>query len=266
MRTLNLIILPLVAFVAVACGYGSFGAMGKEDFPADGTLPNADLAVLREHYYGTPKVLTDDLVFEGYVVSDDRDGNFFRSFVIDDGTAALEIRAGLYDLYTLYPRGRRVVVHARGAALGMYNGVMQLGACVNDYAAYRVEEFGTCVLLDGHVSRDTVFSTVEPVAVCMAELDESMCGRLVRMGPLAAVGDEDAIWGAGDGYSSYGKVDFAGRGNDSIAVVTSIYASFADEKVCRDSVMITGILMYGNFGGKERFAVKLRDTDDVEMF
>lgn len=56
-----------------------------------GTLPDADLALLREHFYGDPFVVQEDLTVGGYVVSDDRAGNFFRSFIIDDGSGAVEI-------------------------------------------------------------------------------------------------------------------------------------------------------------------------------
>ena len=48
--------------------------------------------------------------------------------------------------------------------------------------------------------------------------------------------------------------------------MTSGYASFAGDTVPAGRVTLTGILMYGKFGGtREVFALKLRDGNDVEM-
>lgn len=83
--------------------------------------------------------------------------------------------------------------------------------------------------------------------------------------PLGRTGDVG-------GYG--GRVGDAGHGNglvpgccrDSVAVVTSGYASFAGDTVPAGRVTLTGILMYGKFGGtREVFALKLRDGNDVEM-
>ena len=108
----------LSGVLTVACGYDRFGTLGPGDLEGSGTLPDADLALLREHFYGDPFVVQEDLTVGGYVVSDDRAGNFFRSFIIDDGSGAVEIRAGFYDLHAYCQRGRRIVIHARGLAVG----------------------------------------------------------------------------------------------------------------------------------------------------
>ena len=232
------------------------------------TLPDADLALLREHFYGDPFVVQEDLTVGGYVVSDDRAGNFFRSFIIDDGSGAVEIRAGFYDLHAYCQRGRRIVIHARGLAVGMYNGVVQLGAGVNDWSAYRVEEFGSRVLLDRCMERDTLFREVPPLEPGIGGLEERYCGRLVRIAEVCRSGGP-VTWadtGAESGMPATGTVWFRDAAGDSVAVVTSGYASFAGDTVPAGRATLTGILMYGKFGGtREVFALKLRDGNDVEM-
>ncbi|HAD56168.1 MAG TPA: hypothetical protein DCG00_01680 [Alistipes sp.] len=72
--------------------------------------------------------------------------------------------------------------------------------------------------------------------------------------------------GAESGMPATGTVWFRDAAGDSVAVVTSGYASFAGDTVPAGRVTLTGILMYGKFGGtREVFALKLRDGNDVEM-
>ena len=50
-------------------------------------------------------VINEPLVVGGYVISSDEESNFYKSLVVDDGTAAIEIMVGLYDSFNLYPLG-----------------------------------------------------------------------------------------------------------------------------------------------------------------
>ena len=213
----------LSGVLTVACGYDRFGTLGPGDLEGSGTLPDADLALLREHFYGDPFVVQEDLTVGGYVVSDDRAGNFFRSFIIDDGSGAVEIRAGFYDLHAYCQRGRRIVIHARGLAVGMYNGVVQLGAGVNDWSAYRVEEFGSRVLLDRCMERDTLFREVPPLEPGIGGLEERYCGRPDSGGlPLGRTGD---VGGCG------GRVGDAGHGNGLVPGCCRGFGGGRDERL-----------------------------------
>lgn len=262
-----------VAFFAVmmlvSCGYDDFGRSAAPDFSGTVGLPNADLSLLYLNYHGEPFTLKDDVVFSGTIVADDGSGNFFRSFIIDDGTGAVEVRAGYYDLHDIYFRGRRIVIHAQGLAVGMYNGVIQIGLGINAYTPYRVEEFGMPVVLEKYVERDTGRYEPEPLPVEISSLDALMCGRVVKTGRVVAVPENPRYWAhpESDGVEAQtGTVVFRDFRGDSIAVVTSAYASFAGGEVPQNSVTLTGILMYGKFGAaKERFIIKLRDEKDVEM-
>lgn len=252
------------------CGYDRFGEMERGAIPVSALTPNCDISTLRENYFGTPVVVPDDIVIEGYVAANDLSGNWFRSFVIEDGTGGIEVRAGISDVHILFQRGRRVSVSVRGLAMGSYNGVLQLGRKINHYSDWRVEEFGARPLLERYVGRDTVFCDVIPRTAGIGELDPKEAGRLVRVGPVELL-DSDApgiTWaGAGSaGQSpSTGAHRFCDADGNTIDVITSGYASFARAPVPRGKVWLTGVLLYGKFdGGSERFGIRLRDLDDVE--
>lgn len=261
------IVLILCALVATSCGYDRFGELSETDFVGTEALPNADLALLYEHYYGEPVEIVEGIVFDGYVTSSDRSGNFFRSFVIEDVTAAVEIRAGFYDIYNTYQLGRRVVLRAKGLAVGKYNGIIQIGACINKYSAYRVEEFGSRVVLDTYLERDVRFAEENPAVREIGVLDENDCGRLVQIGRLLADAPAEATWAQPEGedvVATTGTAIFRNCDGKELLVVTSGYADFAGEKLPADSVTLTGILMYGKFGAlNNKFALKLRSLEDV---
>lgn len=258
-------ILLICGVLATSCGYDRFAPLTDDDLPVVGTLPNAELATLRHYGQETPQVVQEDMVVEGFVSSDDRAGNFYRSFFIEDATGAVEIRAGMYDLFRYVPRGRRVVLHLRGLAVGRYDGVVQVGLYAD---GDRVAEFGARPILDGYLERDVKFRHELPLRVTIASLDEAMCGRLVRIGPVVRTAESPDRWAQPEAEGiapQSGTVAFRDRAGDTVRVVTSGYADFAGERVPADSVTLTGIVSYGPIDGSRRgFVLKLRDAYDVE--
>ncbi len=262
----------------LGCGYGTFPDADAGDIRGTGLVPNADIGLLRESYHGNNLTIVEDVVIEGYVTVNDLSGNYFETFIIQDGTGAVEIYAGIADLHNYYQTGRRVVVKAKGLAIGSYNDVMQLGRRVNQYSDYRVEDFGSRAVLGRYVFAGTEFSHTEPLEMRLGELDRAHCGKLVRLGRLiyepaeedgyaGGTGDTGRTWafqGGGGKNPATGYRQFRDNAGDSLLVVTSGYANFASHPIPSDSSTLTGILIYGKFNGsRERFGLKLRDADDI---
>lgn len=257
-------LLPLL----YCCGYDNAGPFSRDDIPGTEMIPNADIRLLSDNYFRQHYTITESIVIEGYVTANDLSGNYFKSFTIEDGTAAIEVCAGITDLHNYYQMGRRVVVDARGLVLGSYNGVIQLGRRINPYSDYRVEDFGSRGILESFVHRDTHFRLVAPRGMEIGEMTEQDCGILVRIGKVLA---DDAqagnLWAepsVSGGRPSTGYRKFRDISGDSLTVVTSGYANFAKDPVPGDSVYLTGILQYGKLGGsRDHFGLKLRDIYDV---
>lgn len=75
---------------------------------------------------GVPDAITEDIIIKGSVISDDRLGNFYKTMVIQDGTAGIEMKIDNGFLYQSYPVGREIYVRCKGLLLSDYNGVVQL--------------------------------------------------------------------------------------------------------------------------------------------
>lgn len=264
------LIAAIFVLLLTGCGYDRFDTISRDDIDGTDMLRNCDIALLRENYFGNRIVIQEDIVITGWVTANDLSGNWYRSFMIDDGTGAVEIRAGLYGTHLLYGEGRRIVVSLKGLAVGSYDGVLQLGRKINHYSDWQVEEFGARAIIDEYVIRDSSVGNVSPLDMGIPELNTGYAGRLVRIGPVTVdtAGLNGITWadaGGADTGPSTGTVRFYDTDGGRIDVVTSGYADFARAPVPTGKVWLTGILLYGKFdGGSERFGLRLRGLNDVQ--
>lgn len=154
-----LLVVLLLSFSNISCDYDRFNAPNQK--PNSVPVTTMDIAALRTFYQDDPVWVVGQrsVVVSGYVTTSDQAGNFYRSFFIEDETGAVEIRAGLYDLYATYRLGQQVTVVADSLTLGMTNGVLQLGL---GSAAYETDYMNHRVVVDKHLFRGERFEEVIP--------------------------------------------------------------------------------------------------------
>lgn len=249
--------------------YDDFGGYSPEDTAH--TAPNMTLGRLHEIYgHSEGSVVNGDVVVAGYVTANDRSDNFYKTFVIDDGTAALEVKAGVSYLFNTYAENRYVTVKAKGLTVGRsrYNGLMQIGLAPRGVSDDKVDYFGHEALLKKYIGCEDSDHSVAPLRVGIDELSQLTCGRLVTIGPLRLSSGQLWTWAVNPAESEYSSTSyrfFSDPNGDEIAVQTSNYASFAEGLIPDSELSLTGILMYGKAGsGSAVYMLKLRSLDDVE--
>lgn len=245
---------------------------GCKDFDApteDSAIPEATNISIDDLHtmVGNRTIYIDqDIIIGGYVTSSDKAENFYKSFTIEDATGGTEIMAGLYDTHNIYPIGTYVTVHLAGCAIGEHYGVMQVGLPAASYSTFPTEYFASQVLLDKHLRRYDIVRPTAPLPLTLRSIQKSHCGELVSIGPLTHNADESAsLWeGNSDGrWSGYNI--FEDDNGDRVAVYTSEYANYADNKIPSGKIALIGIVQYGKVGGKEYFMIKMRDEKDCTM-
>lgn len=93
------------------------------DFP-----PNGSIAQLKSYYVaGQFVTIPIDLNIHAVVVADDRSGNFYKTLIIQDSTAGIELKLNRTGLYADYPVGMKVGLKCKGLTIGDYNGLIQIG-------------------------------------------------------------------------------------------------------------------------------------------
>ncbi len=214
-------------------------------------------------------IVNGDVIVMGRVTSSDKDGNFFRSLIVEDESGAMELRIKSYDLATLYPEGLEVVLHLDGCAIGYDMGILQVGAMSEEYDYYGVDYIETPQRINRVIRRTKDIEPIIPRRCSIAEISRDDCGRLVRIDNLSlrhstsidtlqGMTLDNATW---QGYALF----FDDKG-DSIAVYTAPEARFAKQRITTSELSITGILQWCKYdGGEECPHLKMRYATDYEQ-
>lgn len=243
-----------------SCGYNDFDdiILPKYEYVA----ANADIATIAALYRGRPLVVDKDIILAGSVTANDAGNNFYRTFIIQDPTGAIEVKAGMFSLHNIFYRGRNVAIKTKGLTISAYNGVIQIGMASAENPS-QVDYIANRYTPGGYFWPQEFTEHIEPMQLSVDQMYEEFCGRVVRVSDLSAVTEEAGLCWADKNFNTYRFFeDDAGR---RIAVLTSSYADFAAEKVPAGKLDLTGILMYGQTGKGNMFFLKLRDLDDVSQ-
>ena len=128
-----------------------------------------ELKALRKSV-GLPDDITGDLIIKGVVTSDDRPGNFYKTLVIQDNTAGIEVKIDNSSLFQSYPVGREIYIRCKGLKLSDYNGVIQIiGSAVQEGS--QLTELGLTEAQERlNIVRGCPNMFVTPKVVTMADL------------------------------------------------------------------------------------------------
>ncbi|MCB9284470.1 MAG: choice-of-anchor J domain-containing protein [Lewinellaceae bacterium] len=207
------------------------------------------IADLKALYAGADLVIQDPLIFEAVVVADDSSGNFYRSIIVQDATAGIEVRFAVTDLYNDYPVGRKVFVNCQGLTLSNYNGVLQLG---------EIQE----ALIDDHICRGPKGQVVEPKVVSIDQLDESYIHTLIKLEDVQFTsGSAGKTYAVSSPPTSVNQLLEECSSGETIILRNSGYADFVNEITPTGSGSITAI--YSVYQSDRQLFI--RHTRDVDM-
>lgn len=236
--------------------------------PAAPAVPDMSIADLHDLCRDRTIVFDRDITIGGYVTSSDAAANFYKTFTIEDASGGAEIMAGITGLHNIYPEGYYITISLKECAAGEHYGVMQIGLAPNSYDYYPTSYFSARAVIDRYVTRCDVRRPVAPLPVTTAELTPGLCGRLVTLGGLQCVTDEQfsSVWEANTEGTWHGYNFFADAAGNTIAVYTSEYSVYASHERPDGTISLTGILQYGKIGSEEYFMIKMRDENDCTPY
>jgi hypothetical protein len=224
------------------------------------------ISQIKEMYkYGSPTVVENDIVIEGYVNSSDKSGNIYKSISIQDKpenpTSAIKISIDETNLYTKYNVGRKIFIKLKGLAIGYSFGSIQIGKANNGELG-RISSYE----ISNYISRSCEEVVLVPKKVAIADLDESMLEMLIEI--------ESVQFKTSDIGKSYANVDntetinrvleqFNSNCNlsDEVAIRNSGYSKFKNELLPNGKGNVVGV--FSNY--YDDFQLYLRDLDDVNF-
>ncbi len=208
-----------------------------------------------------PVLIESDLVLEGYVVSSDQEGNFYKELIIQNSPenpeAGISILTDATDMYTFFEPGRKVYVKLKGLYVGEDGGVIKLG---NLYGA----EVGRLNNLEfeEHVLRSGVTEEIVPTVISFDQVTDEKLNTLVTF--------ENMQFPSGLVGQSYGNLDdtFTVNRNvescltgESIILRNSGFANFKDKLLPEGQGTITAVLSKFN----SDYQIFIRDPKDISF-
>jgi hypothetical protein len=230
----------------------------SDDWTSNRTI-NDVIAEVGENSLYTFPTEGEDQVFEGYVISSDETGNFYKTISLQDSrvnpTRGIQVELNKTNLFNDFPLGSKVRVKLNGLNGGLTRGVYKVGGTYNNGVGQLAE-----VLVDEHVKRacddeteltPTVFSGLTSV------LNNNKLNTLVTIEGVQFI-ENDLGKPYSVSTSTTNRTLTDAQGNE-IILRTSSFADFASELLPEGSGKITGVL--SKFDSTWQFYI--RDTSDV---
>lgn len=237
---------------------------------------NTTIAELKSVYPGTLVKLTDttfynrdSILIEGIVISDDKDGNFYKTIVIEDATGGIELKLDKTTLYNDYRRGQRVIIYCNELYLGDYGGLIQLGSTYTENEYQQIGGIEGDVMINKHVFRNggTLVSktpitfeasTLTPANLSMLiKIDNAEFQKVTLLGDTKRLTFADKV--GGESIDHY--LEVCGIPTTNLVLRSSGFAKFANDTIPSLKGSVTGILSYYN----GTYQLMIRDLKDINF-
>lgn len=249
--------LLVVALLCVTCYNSGFSEADMVTTPPATTTSLATLASL---YRGTTTPIEEDIVVAGRVTSSDREGNFYRTLMVEDEGVGVAVKVALDALHNNFPPGMWLTIRLEGLVLGEERGTLQIGTRPEVGSGYAVDYIPSKAALDSHLFPCNDIAPVNPLSLTSDELVPSMAGRLVCIEGLRLVSDEEEetpqTWS--------GNHRFCTPSSDTINCYVSPYADFSDLLIPSTEGSITAIVELAN-QQQNRYTLKPRYGKDLDF-
>lgn len=191
-----------------------------------------------------------EYIISGVVTSCDSAGNFYKQLYVQDQSGAIELRLGIYDIFSLYNRFDSVSVKLGGLSIGRYCGALQVG--YGKSGSQYVDPLTSVGLIGVSVFRQIGRNDKIAQLVQADKIDLSMAGQIVLV--------DGVFVNQGTSKDRFdGKQPFESNGF-KVTVYTSPYASFANERLPHGNVRIRAIV---TFDTSNKLQLKLSNPSDV---
>lgn len=246
----------------------------KKEFdepPAGGADPvmtgtQTSIAALKALYTGATAVkITSDIYIVGSVIADDQSGNFYKEIVLQDSTGGISILLDQSNYYTTYKIGRRVFVKCNGLYLGDYNGIVQLGAGVDNTGSItRIAQ----TLIPELLLPGSYYHYVTPKTIHIADLTfgtvPTFLNTLIKIDSVQ-FDNTDSTFADATLKNDWNRL-LKDCNEKGIIIRSSAYSNFADSDVpVGNGSMVAVMQIFGSFNDPADLQLKIRDMSDLNM-
>ncbi|NQX80952.1 MAG: hypothetical protein HRT66_03015 [Flavobacteriaceae bacterium] len=223
------------------------------------------LGQIKEMYIDRLIGIDQDLHIEGYVVSDDEQGNIYKVISIqndfENPTEAIQLIVDKSYLYGIYPVGTKLYISLKNLGLDKVNGVFQIGY-IHESSLIRIPS----IKIDDHIFKSCESHEVSPRIIDIKNIDDSLIGMLISIENIQFA-SEDFGLAYGNLNNTYSVnrnmriYDELCHEESSLILRVSGYSSFKNNTLPVKKGTITGVL--GKYNND--FQLYIRDLSDVNF-
>ncbi len=206
----------------------------------------------------------DNTIIDGYVISSDAGGNFFRSLIIQDQAenpvGGIEILIDMRSYFTKYNFGRKVFVKVAGLSISSIGGKYVLGFNLRN----EVEEIPRS-LLDDFIIRSVETKEITAQIISLSEISNKYIATYVELKNLQFKHDEVGKTYAGEPFDEFNgdRVLIECANQISTILSTSTFSDFKSNIIPGNKGNIKAIFTKDFFG--ELFVLVLNDPSAINF-
>ncbi|MDO6471225.1 DUF5689 domain-containing protein [Maribacter sp. 1_MG-2023] len=238
-----------------------FDAPDLECSDADFTF--ISISELKNMYNGETIQIQEDLVINGYVISSDKEGNFFNIIHFQDEPSnpsdGMQIELELRDAHLFFDVGQQIIIKLKGLYLGKSNDTYKIGGVFTSFGNRSVGRLPKNVVFDHVLVSCEPNDGIEPTLAVISGLNDAMLNTLVvinsveikqeELGKTFAVKEEETLRTLVDCM------------DNELVMVNSGYADFQSESLPDKMGNATGLLTKDN----NQFQLIIRGVNDLEF-
>ena len=215
--------------------------------------------------------VSEDVYIMGYVVSDDRSGNFYEELIVqnrtDDATSTEDPRMGLRidinqsDLNNKYNFGRRVYIKLSGLSVTEDSGVLAVGKLDQNGELGQIESLE----LDDVIFRSTETLQITPKSTTLSNLIPEDLNTFIQLDQM-----QFSATSVGKTFAGEGTDQFDGErlmescvDGETVILSTSTFSNFKSEIVPNGSGTLTAIYSKNFFGDTD--VLVINSSTDVNF-
>ena len=222
-----------------------------------GTVAEITLARLSELCRLAPFESEEELVVKGYVTSSDADFNFSGSLFIESEGTCAEVMTGITLSSCIYPVGMLLRINLKGCYAAINDNLLQIGLPPLLDGDTTPDKFRHQAVADLYIERCEAGNPIEPTTTTIADVSESMVGRLMCIEELEHAPLQEC------------NTTFAGYHRFTDSEGAEIWSSIREASNMSEAPTphrlrsLTGILLHEKVGGKRGFTIRPRNQNDI---
>ncbi|WP_396633031.1 DUF5689 domain-containing protein [Maribacter sp. R86514] len=221
------------------------------------------ISELKNMYNGDTFQIQEDLVIKGYVISSDKEGNFFNTIYFQDESSnpsgGMQIELELRDSHLFFDVGQQILIKLKGLYLGKSNDTYKIGGVFTSFGNRSVGRLPKNVVFDHVLVSCEPNNGIEPTLIVISGLNDAMLNTLVVINSVEIKQEElEKTFAVKEEETLRTLVDCM---DNELVMLNSGYADFQSESLPDKMGTATGLLTKDN----NQYQLIIRGVNDLEF-